>query len=804
MPSDLSGSIRLTGESSIPNVIAQLTLLEKASLCGGATAFRTHGVERLGIPPLVMADGHNGINIFHLLHNYVAEAAARLGVEPRTIDPVAARLRAGGREALGALLSQPQADPSGRALAERLRKELPAAGLPSCFPTGIVMAATWNPDLVFECGRAVAREALAFGMDVVLGPNVNIHRDPLGGRVFESYSEDPFVAARIGVAYIRGMQSEGVAAVVKHFAANNQESERLGVDELISQRALQEIYFPAFKAAVQEAGVWMVMSAYNKVNGVACALNRGLLTDLLRSQWGFAGFVVSDWGAAYDRVAALRAGNDLEMPGPRDPQQIVDAVNRGELSESVLDQRVAAILRVMVKLPAFQFPGRPRPALDRAASASVARRVAAEGMVLLKNDRATLPLPAGRIAVFGENARDPFPTGTGSAGVVAPYCVSFLEGLRTRYGAANVSFDELPQNADLVVLCVGEGSGEGTDRASMRMAAGTTQRVLEVARRSRQAGKRLAVILNVCAPVEIAEWVDRVDAVLLAWMAGMEMGNAAADIVSGDVSPSGKLPLTWPRRHEDTPTFTSFPGEFGESVYGEGIFVGYRYYDSAGVSPQFPFGHGLSYSTFQLSGLTLSSSTVSLEGGTITVSVDIENTGDRRGAEVVQLYIHDARSSVRKPEQELKAFAKAELDPHQKRTVSFSLTADALAHYDTRKARWCVEPGSFEVRVGTSSRNTPLRAEFRAVGPNPYGYGLSTAIGTLMADQRSRAVLERNLPPGTIQDQAVLDFVKYAPFVPLGQALSIRLADRLRELSAEERERMRDRIVDELSKIEVE
>ena len=337
MPSDLSGSIRLTGESSIPNVIAQLTLLEKASLCGGATAFRTHGVERLGIPPLVMADGHNGINIFHLLHNYVAEAAARLGVEPRTIDPVAARLRAGGREALGALLSQPQADPSERALAERLREELPAAGLPSCFPTGIVMAATWNPDLVFECGRAVAREALAFGMDVVLGPNVNIHRDPLGGRVFESYSEDPFVAAGIGVAYIRGMQSEGVAAVVKHFAANNQESERLGVDELISQRALQEIYFPAFKAAVQEAGVWMVMSAYNKVNGVACALNRGLLTDLLRSQWGFAGFVVSDWGAAYDRVAALRAGNDLEMPGPRDPQQIVDAVNRGELSESVLD-----------------------------------------------------------------------------------------------------------------------------------------------------------------------------------------------------------------------------------------------------------------------------------------------------------------------------------------------------------------------------------------------------------------------------------------------------------------------------------
>ncbi len=716
---DNASNVRLTDAASIPRVIAAMTLEEKAALVGGATPFRSAGVERLGIPPLVMADGHNGINVFHLLQNYIHDAAAEAGLSREQVHQVTLPVHRKGVEGLLALMDNGPDDPHWRdlagdrraflaALREHLRRDLAPAGLPSCFPVGIVMAATWDPGLVAECGRAVAAEARAFGMDILLGPNVNIHRDGLCGRAFESFSEDPHLSAAIGVGYIRGVQDEGVAAVVKHYVANNQEFERRGIDEIISARALREIYLPSFKAAVQAGGVWMVMSAYNKVNGRACAMNRWLLTDVLRDEWGFEGFVVSDWGAVYDRIQALEAGNDLEMSGPCDPRPIVNAVQGGRLDEAVLDRRVAAILRIILKLPAFR--GEKRPALDRERSAAVARTVAAEGMVLLRNEGDALPLDGGRLAVFGANATDPIATGTGSAGVASPHVVSVLEGLTGRFGEANVVHDDLPDDATAAVVCIGVVSGEGGDRRTLDLPAEDVALIEDVARRCRAKGIPSVVVLNVTGPVIMADWVEQVDAVLLAWLGGMEIGHAVADILSGDVCPSGKLPLTFPRRYRDTPTWLNFPGEFGQVVYGEGIFVGYRYYDIAEVAPQYPFGFGLSYTRFDLSNLAASAETLDVDaGGTLTVSVNVTNAGDRCGKEVVQLYVAAPEGNVRRPVKELKGFSKIELDPGATATVRLALAPSDFAHYDAREGRWRVVPGRYRLLLGVSAGD--IRAE---------------------------------------------------------------------------------------------
>ena len=719
---------KLTDEASIPAVVEQLTLPEKASLVGGVYPFETFAVERLGIPRLTMADGHNGVNTFHLLCNYRAHAAKQLGMDFGKKD-IWKRVCEHDRRGAKALYDNTDDDPTikelrpgreeyYRVISEILRREMPA-GLPSCLPPGITMGATWDPELVAEVGRVIALESRACGMDVMLGPNVNIHRDPLCGRVFESYSEDPYLAARIGVDYIRGVQAEGVAAVVKHYVANNQEFERRTVNAKITDRALREIYFPAFRAAIREGDCWMVMSAYNGVNGKPCAMHPWLLQDVLRGEWGFRGFVVSDWGGAYDRIAALQSGNDLEMPGPVNVQEIVDAVKDGQLDAGVLDERVSNILRVTLKLPAFK--GTPRHTLDRKRSVRMARTLAVEGTVLLKNDGNALPLPDGRVAVFGTNATQPIATGGGSADVVSPYVVSVLDGLTARYGQGNVTSDTLPADADLAVVCVGVASREGADRQTMDLDAPDVALIRDVGQRCRRQGTRSVVVLNVCGPVEMASWLDAVDAVVLPWLGGMEVGNAVADILSGAACPSGKLPLTFPKRYQDVPSYLNFPGEFGEVIYGEGIYVGYRYYDTVGVEPLFEFGYGLSYTTFELTDLRLSSDALALRRGeTVTVSVDVANTGQRAGKEVVQLYVQDVASTVRKAVKELKGFHKVALNPGEKATVQFDLEPKALAHYDAKLGRWCVEPGIFRLLVGVSSRDIRLTAELAAVGINPY------------------------------------------------------------------------------------
>jgi beta-glucosidase len=747
--------VKLTDQASIPQVIAEMTLEEKVSAISSPAPVR-YIVERLGIPAYTRADGHNGINMMQIMGSLPPGAEDDEPAEENMVGGFALHALLGQDNLVQLLSGQgtpesleklpPEQQTAAKALARRIAAWLPEGGLPTCFPPGIVMGATWNPELVGECGRAVAKESLGFEVDILLGPNVNIHRDPLCGRVFESYSEDPYLTSQIVIDYIQGVQKEGVAANVKHFAANNQETMRMGIDEIISERALREIYYPAFKAAIQKGRSWTVMSAYNSINGVPCAHSHHLLTEVLRDEWGFDGFVLSDAGAVYDSVQALLAGNDMEMPPPQNPQAIVDAVKAGDLPESVLDERVANVLRILLKLPAFQ--GRRRDAIDREFSVRIARDIALEGAVLLKNENGALPLAeGGHLAVLGENAHDPITTGGGSAEILSPYRISLLEGLRDRFGENAVTFGQIADGSTAAIVAIGVHSGEGHDRKTLELPDQDVTLIAETAQACRAAGIPIIVVLNICGPIEMADWIDDVDAVLLIWLAGQELGHATAALLAGDENPSGKLPLTFPRVYRDTPTALNFPGELGEVRYGEGIFVGYRYYQAQHVTPQFPFGYGLSYTDFQIDNLRLSADVLDLKSGqAIVAAVDVTNTGDRPGKEVVQLYISDPKSTVQKPPQELKGFAKVAVAPGQTVTVEIPIHAESLQHYDSQLKQWCVEPGTFEVRAGASSSDISLRAAFEATGPNPYAYGPRTAIGKLAQDPRSREVLIRHLP----------------------------------------------------------
>jgi beta-glucosidase len=400
------------------------------------------------------------------------------------------------------------------------------------------------------------------------------------------------------------------------------------------------------------------------------------LTEVLRDEWGFNGFVLSDAGAVYDSVKALLAGNDMEMPPSSNPQAIVDAVESGELPESVLDERVANILHILLKLPAFK--GRRRDAIDREFSVRLARDIALEGAVLLRNDKGALPLAeGGHLAVLGENARHPLSTGGGSAGIISPYVVSLLEGLQARFGEDAVTFGQIPDGATAAIVAVGLTSGEGRDRKTLELPAQDAALIQETARACRAVGIPSIVVLNICGPIEMYEWIDEVDVVLLIWLAGQELGHTTAALLAGDENPSGKLPLTFPRLYRDTPSALNFPGELGEVWYGEGIFVGYRYYEAKQVAPQFPFGYGLSYTTFRLDNLRLSSNVLDIESGEpIVAAVDVTNTGDRAGKEVVQLYISDCQSTVQKPPKGLKGFVKTVVAPGQTVTVEMPISRD--------------------------------------------------------------------------------------------------------------------------------
>lgn len=648
----------------VSSILKQMTLEEKAALVTGASAWTTTPVERLDIPALFLADGPHGVRRVEDIH------------------------------ALGA-------------------QSLPA----TCFPTAVLLASTWDGDLLRVMGQALAEEAIALGVGVLLGPGVNMKRTPLCGRNFEYFSEDPFLAGELASSLVEGVQSKGVGTSLKHFAANNQEFQRFSIDAVVDERTLRELYLPAFERVVKRAKPWTVMCAYNKLNGAYCSEHYELLTEILRKEWGFEGFVVSDWGAVHDRVKALQGGLDLEMPGPKPhrTQAVVDAVHAGELEEAVLDKAVHRVLTIAFRAAKTRKEGR----FDAARHHALARTVAADGMVLLKND-GILPLSnPQRIAVIGRSAKEPHFQGGGSSHI-NPVQVDIpfeeLQGLagnaKLTYSAgypADDSFDQAlideavaaAKAAEVALLYIALPSykeSEGYDRADLDL----TQQQIALIKAIGAVQPSSVVILNNGSAVAMSEWIDSVAAVLEAWMMGQAGGGAIADILFGVVNPSGKLAESFPLRLEDNPAHINFPGENGQVRYGEGMFIGYRYYDAKAAPVLFPFGHGLSYTTFVYSNASVTATTFRDVDG-VTVTVDVTNTGSVVGKEVVQFYVHDLKSKLVRPIKELKGFAKVELEPGETKSVSIALDSRAFALWHPSHKRWITEDGEFNILIGASA-----------------------------------------------------------------------------------------------------
>lgn len=734
------------GKASVDEVIGAMTLEEKAHLVIGTgmagtsgdstvigttkkmvpgAAGTTYPIPRLGIPAIVLADGPAGLRI----------------------DPT--------------------------------REGDSATYYCTHFPIGTLLASTWNQELVEEVGKSIGNEVLEYGADVLLAPALNIHRNPLCGRNFEYYSEDPLVAGKIAAAYVRGVQSNGVGTSIKHFAVNNQETNRNANDARITPRALREIYLKGFEIAVKESEPWTVMSSYNYINGTYASENTDLLTTLLRDEWGFRGMVMTDWFGGKDAVAQMIAGNDMLQPGRATQyDMIIEGVKSGKLDESVLDRNVKRVLELILQSPHFKgYKYSDKP--DLKAHAAVTRQSATEGMVLLKNDNGALPLESSikNIALFGCTSYDFIAGGTGSGNVNRAYTVSLLDGLKN----AGYQIDESLKNtyeqhiaaenkknapdssqafsrfmpiprpteivpsaavlaeqvakSDVALVTLGRTSGEFIDRkvSDFELSKEEYGMLQSVCKAFHTAGKKVIVTLNIGGVIETASWKNLPDAILLAWQAGQEGGNSVTDVLSGKVSPSGKLPMTFPDKLMDAASSVNFPmdaqadtdvrnkGEKKSAVknvdytnYEEDIFVGYRYFDSFGKQVSYPFGYGLSYTTFEYA-----NPAVKADNGIYTLSVDVKNTGKFAGKEVVQLYVSAPNSAgMNKPDKELKAFAKTrELQPGEAATVTLVIKAADLASYDEASSSWVVDAGTYKFQIGASSRDIKavLNADVAAV-----------------------------------------------------------------------------------------
>ncbi|WP_373162302.1 glycoside hydrolase family 3 C-terminal domain-containing protein [Bacteroides uniformis] len=729
------------GKSSLDEVIGAMTLEEKAHLVVGTgmagfsgdsavigatkklvpgAAGTTYPIERLGIPAVVLADGPAGLRI----------------------------------------------DPK--------REGDSATYYCTHFPIGTLLASTWDQELVESVGRSIGNEVLEYGADVLLAPALNIHRNPLCGRNFEYYSEDPVVSGKIAAAYVRGVQSNGVGTSIKHFAVNNQETNRMATDAHVSPRALREIYLKGFEIAVKESAPWTVMSSYNYLNGVYTSENKELQTTMLRDEWGFKGMVMTDWFGGKDAVAQMVAGNDMLQPGlPKQYEAIVKGVQDGALDEAILNQNVKRILEMILQTPRFkgyEYSNKP----DLKAHAAVTRQSATEGMVLLKNDNGALPLAADvkNVALFGCTSYDFIAGGTGSGNVNRAYTVSLLDGLKnagyvvdealknsyeaylktekerlskdkkewfmpdTRPAEMAVSAQvirEQAAKADVALVTLGRTSGEFLDRmvADFNLTKEEQDMLKAVSDAFHAAGKKVVVVLNIGGVIETASWKSVPDAILCAWQAGQEGGNSVADVLSGKASPSGKLTMTFPVKFEDAASSANFPidmrvstdlvnkGEKKNDVknvdytdYEEDIYVGYRYFDTFGKQVSYPFGYGLSYTTF-----AYDKAAVKADNGVYTVSVEVKNTGKVAGKEVVQLYVSAPDAAANKPEKELKAFAKTkELKPGEAVVVTLKVNAADMASYDEAASAWVVTPGNYKFLVGASSRDikATLEAEVAA------------------------------------------------------------------------------------------
>ena len=725
---------------NIDEVLNAMTLEEKASLLvGGANNFFSDGavvggeatlvagaagttaaIPRLGIPATVLTDGPAGVRI----------------------DPT--------------------------------RKDDPNTYYATAFPIGTCLASTWNTDLLVKVGEAIGNETMEYRCDVILGPGMNLHRNPLCGRNFEYYSEDPLLTGKIGAAYIRGVQSQGAGVSAKHFAVNSQETDRTSVDERLSQRAAREIYLRGFEIAVRESDPWTIMASYNQVNGQYSMGNHDLLTRILREDWGYKGMVMTDWigiRKGLRTIDEVHAGNDLLEPGqPAQVNEIIEGVKSGQLDIKDVDRNVRRMLEYIVKTPSFRhYPATNKP--DFKAHAQITRQTATEGMVLLKNN-GTLPWNTSgakikTVALFGENSYDFFSGGTGSGCVHPPYVIDMVEGLKNvgigssetltniykkyiEYARVKFQADRHParwyqlemfgqqkypeisispvcinnevKNADAAIVTIGRQAGEGVDReleGEFNLTQDERQMIFDVCNTFHAQGKPVVVVINSGSVVETASWSGYPDAILVAWQPGMEGGNSVADILTGKVNPSGKLTMTWPVAAADHPSTQNFPGQMDLYTYEsmksngrdvpnydftnheEDIYVGYRFFDTFNRAVAYPFGFGLSYTTFEYG-----KPSVRVSGNEITVSVSIKNTGSVSGKEVAQVYVTAPKGQLEKPVHELKAFGKTrELRPGESQTLTMKMQKRDLASFDEAGSQWLVEAGTYTFAVGASSRD---------------------------------------------------------------------------------------------------
>ncbi len=692
--------------NKIRELIAQMTLEEKAGLLSGEDFWHTKGVERLGVPKSMVSDGPHGLR-------KQDEQADHLGIN----DSIKA----------------------------------------VCFPAASATAASFDPDMIEKMGEALGDACQHEKLSVLLGPAVNIKRSPLCGRNFEYFSEDPYLTGVMATALIKGIQSKNVGTSIKHFALNNQEHRRMSSSSDCDEKTIREIYFPAFEMAVKEAQPWTVMCSYNRINGTFASENPWLLTDVLRKEWGFEGYVMSDWGAVSDRVAGVAAGLDLEMPasGGINDRKVVEAVKAGKLDEKLVDLCCERILNIVFR---YVENAKPETPWDKEAQHLQAAEVAADCMVLLKNEGGILPLnKEDEIAFIGEFAEKPRFQGGGSSHIncfKTTGAVEAAKGLKVTYARGyDVAADDAPadmiaeaaeaaKKAKVAVVFAGlpdAYESEGYDRTHMRMPESQNKLIEAVA----EANPNTVVVLHNGSPVEMP-WIGKVKGVLEAYLGGQAVGLAEVKVLFGDVNPSGHLPESFPIKLEDNPSYLFYGGEPAGTEYREGIFVGYRYYDKKKMDVLFPFGYGLSYTTFEYSGLKLSKDKI-LDTDTVTVTVTVKNTGKRAGKTVAQVYVGDVEGYVNaiRPVRELKAFKKIELQPGESKEVSFTLCKRAFATWRSEIHDWFVESGEFSIEVGDSSACLPLKATVTVESTQklPAHYDMNSIVMDLMKDPKAKAVI---------------------------------------------------------------
>lgn len=701
-------------EKKIDELIGKMKLEEKASLCSGRDDWSTQPIERLDIPWIWVSDGPHGLRR-----------------APKTNMP-------------------------------GYGDQLPA----TCFPTASALAATWDLDLVYQVGQALGVECQANEVNVLLGPGVNIKRSVLAGRNFEFFSEDPILSGEMGAAYINGVQNQGVGTSLKHFVANNVETERMYANSDMDMRSLHEIYLTPFEIAVKKAQPWTVMACYNRVQGEYGTQYPYLLTDMLKKEWGFEGIVISDWFAVVDRVKAVKAGLHIEMPAiaKYNDHLIVEAVENGRLEESVLDDLVKEILRVVLKANALH---KENVDMEAQAHHQFARKVASEAATLLKNESSILPLQPSKykkVAIIGEFADNPRYQGNGSSEVKPTRLDKLTDVLKNEYGKEyefvysrgydlkdDVDFSMIAEakkvaaESDIALVFAGlplHYESEGIDRKHIDLPPSHNKLISEIAK----VQKNIAVVLTNGSAVTMP-WTNEVKGILETWLGGQAGAGATADVLFGKVNPSGKLAETFPQKLEDTPAFLNFPAEQGEVIYGERIFVGYRYYDKKKIEPLFPFGYGLSYTTFEYSDIKVSSKNIKDTDG-LVVSMKIKNTGKFDGKEVVQLYVKDPECTLIRPEKELKKFVKVDLKAGEEKGISFELNARDFSYFDGKREKWIAESGTFEILLGSSSRDIRLSetVELKSTQQIPLNFDEYTFFKDYWENEQTRVFLIEMMP----------------------------------------------------------